>query len=173
MRRILISVFALWGVIFAGIELAEGGPAARIGESGEFLELNYQANGQTVTNLLPLHRVGNVRYFSAGVGLEERAAEYPRFTLKLIFTAGGKPFLTGVSVTITPDKGGTALTIPQEQVEGPWLFVDLAPGLYHITGTHGGQEQQLKQITVEAGKQKTVYLRWQEDRGIAGQLPSE
>jgi hypothetical protein len=152
---------------------AQGGLVARIGASGEFVEVSQQANGQTVMSLLPLHRAGNARYFSAGVGLEERSAEYPPFPLKIVFTAGGKPFLAGVAVTITPEKGGETLTIPQEDVEGPWLFVDVLPGVYQITGTHGGQKQRLNQVAVEAGKQKTVYLRWQEDRGLAAPLPAE
>jgi hypothetical protein len=152
---------------------AEGGLVARVGASGEFVELSRESNGQTVLGSLPLHRAGDNRYFSAGVGLEERSAAYPPFPLKIVFTAGGKPFLAGVSVTITPEKGGQPLTIPQEDVEGPWLFVDLPPGVYRIAGTHGGQTQALKQIAVEAGKQKTVYLRWQADRGLAAPLPAE
>jgi hypothetical protein len=152
---------------------ADGGLVGRIGASGEYVELSRHADGQAVVGSLPLHRAGHIRYFSAGVGLEERSAEYPHFPLKIVFTAGGKPFLAGVSITIIPEKGGPALTIPQEEVEGPWLFVDLPPGAYRIAGTHGGQKQELKQIAVEAGKQKTVYLRWREDRGLAAPLPAE
>ena len=37
--------------------------------------------------------------------MEERQAEYPPFSLKLVFTAGGKPYLAGVDVTIKPAKG--------------------------------------------------------------------
>ena len=162
------AVLSVWGITWA-----EGGLVARVGASGESVELSRQANGQAEVGSLPLHRAGNVRYFSAGVGLEERSAEYPHFPLKLVFTAGGKPFLTGVSVTITPRKGGLALKIPQEDVDGPWLFVDLPSGTYRIVGTHGGQEQELKEVAIEAGKQKTVYLRWREDRGLSAPLPAE
>ena len=42
MRQILIPVLALWSSLCGGMSLAEGGPVARIGESGEFLELEYQ-----------------------------------------------------------------------------------------------------------------------------------
>jgi hypothetical protein len=93
MRQILIPVLALWSSLCGGMSLAEGGPVARIGESGEFLELEYQVNGQRFKDSLPLYRANGVRYFSAGVGLDERTAEYPPFSLKLVFTAGGKPFL--------------------------------------------------------------------------------
>ena len=153
--------------------LADGGAVARVGASGEFVELIHQVEGRTTIDLLPLHRASDVRYFSAGIGLEERAAQYPHFSLKLVFTAGGKPFLSGVSVTIQPVKGGAALTISQEQVEGPWLFVDLAPGVYDVTAIHGDRKQWLTGIVVEAGKQKTIHLRWSEDRSLAGVVPPE
>ena len=173
MKRSGLWIVALWVLTSGGASLAAGGSVARIGSSGEFLELSHQADGRTVVDLLPLHRAGGIRYFSAGVGLEERMAEYPPFSIKMVFTAGGKPFLSGVAVTIHPAKGGAAVTIPQEQVEGPWLFVDLAPGVYDVMATHRDSKQGLKGITVEAGKQKTIHLRWAEDRGLAGTLPTE
>ena len=157
----------------AALSFAEGSVVARIGQSEEFLELEHQVNGQIIKNYLPLHQVGGVRYFSAGVGLEERAAEYPPFSLKLVFTAGGKPFLAGVDVTIRPAQGGTAIRVPREQVEGPWLFVDLPPGTYDITATHGDREQTLKGIKVEAGKRRMLHLRWTDDRGMPPKFPIE
>jgi len=164
--------FSLLLGIFLGssLVLAEGNPVVKIGQSGEFLE--FEQNGQTITDYLPLRRMAGVRYFSAGVGLEERSASYPSFALKIVFTAGGKPFLSGVAVTIQPAKGA-AIVIPREQVEGPWLFVDLLPGLYDVTASDGGHAQRLKGIKVETGKQKVVYLRWAEDHGVAGRVPAE
>lgn len=173
MKRSVLWMIGLSVVFIEGVSLADGGAMARIGAAGEFVELSHQADGRTTVDLLPLHRAGDVRYFSAGIGLEERSAQYPPFALKLVFTAGGKPFLSGVSVTIQPVKGGSAVTISQEQVEGPWLFVDLVPGVYDVTATYHDSTQVLKGIKVEGGKQKTVYLRWKEDRGFVGSLPAE
>jgi hypothetical protein len=166
-------VLAMWLGLYGGVALAEGNPVARIGQSGEFIEFEQQINGQVFKNSLPLHKAGGVRYFSAGVGLEERAAEYPPFSLKLVFTEGGKPFLAGVDVTIQPAKGGTAIRIPREQVEGPWLFMDLPSGIYDISANYASRTQGLKGIKVEEGKQKTVYLRWAADPGLAGRLTKE
>jgi hypothetical protein len=167
MRQILIPVLALWSSLCGGMSLADGGSVARIGESGEFLELEYQVNGQASKDSLPLYRVDGVRYFSAGVGIEERTAEYPPFSLKLVFTAGGKPFLAGVAVTIQSAKGGPSINIPRDHVNGPWLFVELPSGTYHLTAIHADRTQGLKGVRVEAGKMKTVHLRWPEDRGSA------
>ena len=157
----------------AALYVADGGVVARIGESGEFLELSRQVDGRMVTVRLPLHRAEGGRYFSAGVGLEERMAAYPPFTLKVVFTAGGNPYLSRVAVTIQSVNGETVLTIPQDQVKGPWLFVDLTPGIYDVTATHRDSTQGVKGVKVEAGKQKVIHLRWTEDRGMAGNLPSE
>jgi hypothetical protein len=124
------------------MSLAEGGPVARIGESGEFLELEYQVNGQVFKDSLPLYRAGGVRYFSAGIGIDER-----------------------VAVTIQSAKGGPSINIPRDHVNGPWLFVELPSGTYHLTAIHADRTQGLKGVTVEAGKMNTVHLRWPEDRG--------
>jgi hypothetical protein len=167
MRQILIPVLVLWSSLCGGMSLADGGPVARIGESGEFLELEYQVNGQVSKDSLPLYRAEGVRYFSAGVGIEERTVEYPPFSLKLVFTAGGKPFLAGVAVTIQSAKGGPPINIPRDHVNGPWLFVELPSGTYHLTAIHADRTQGLKGVRVEAGKMKTVHLRWPEDGGSA------
>ena len=110
--------------------------------------------GAQSLTLFPLYRAGSIRYFSAGVGLEEREAEYPPFSLKVVFTAGGKPYLSGVSVVVQPEKGGTpVLTIPQDQVEGPWLFVDLASRcVRHYGHLMVVVIKGLKGVKVEAGK---------------------
>lgn len=154
------------GLVFWGPPPAAAGGVARIADSGEYLELSHHVEGSTAVDRLPLYRSGSLRYFSAGVGLEERMAEYPPFALKLVFTAGGKPFLAGVSVMIQPAGGGPAVSIAPEQVEGPWLFVDLPSGTYNVTATHGGRTQGLSNITVVSGRQKTVYLRWPEEGGL-------
>jgi len=161
-RRAVLALAILMG-LYSGFAVAEGNPVARIGESGKFLELEEQGSGKVQKGFLPLYHVEGVRYFSAGVGMEERAVEYPPFGLKLVFTAGGKPFLAGVDVTIQWADGAAVTHIPGEQVEGPWLFVDLSPGTYDISASHAGRTQGLKGIKLEEGKQKTVHLRWPED----------
>jgi hypothetical protein len=162
-RQILIPVLALWSSVCGGVGLADEGSVARVAGSGEILELEYQVNGQVSKDSIPLYRADGVRYFSAGVGIEERTAKYPPFSLKIVFTAGGKPFLAGVAVTIQSVKGGPSINIPHDHVNGPWLFVELPSGTYHLTAIHADRTQGLKGVTVEAGKMKTVQLRWPEE----------
>jgi len=168
MRGLLVLGWLLLGT---SVVLAEGTPVAKITPSGDSLE--FEQDGRSGPEHLPLYRTGGVRYFSAGIGLEERSASYPAFSLKLVFTAGGKPFLSSVAVTITPARGGKSIVIPREHVEGPWLFVDLAPGLYDIAASYGNDLQRIKRVKVESGKQRIIHLRWTHDHGISIHTPEE
>jgi len=166
------GLLVLWELLLGtSLVLAEGTPIAKIVPSGDFLE--FEQDGRVGPERLPLHRTAGVRYFSSGVGLEERSASYPLFSLKLVFTAGGKPFLSGVAVTITPARGGKPIVIPREHVEGPWLFVDLPHGLYDITASYGNDRQRFKNAKVESGKQRVIHLRWTQDHGISIHTPEE
>ena len=165
-RLILFAALCLGLQSEAGF--AEGNVVARISPSGETVVLERQVNGKVQKDYLPLHHGEGVRYFSAGVGLEERAAEYPPFALKVVFTAGGKPFLSRVDVTIHSATGDMVVHIPADQVDGPWLFVDLPSGSYDITASHAGRTQGLRGIKVEEGKQRVIHLRWAEDAELPG-----
>jgi hypothetical protein len=153
-------------VLLSGLVIpADAGPTARMSESGEMLELEYEGAGRTYTDTIPLYRTGKIRYFSAGVGIEERSASYPPFPLKLVFTAGGKPYVAGVSVMVQQDNGKTVASIPREHVTGPWLFLDAPDGSYHIQATMEGRIEHLKDVKIERGTQKTLHVRWRDDRG--------
>jgi len=167
----VVLALACWLCVGAGETFGESRVTAREGPSGDVLELEGQSHGQIVKHSLPLYRTGAIRYFSAGVGSEERQAEYPPFSLKLVFTAGGKPYLVGVDVLIQPVKE-QAITISRDQVEGPWLFVDLPSGMYDISASYGEHKQALKGIKVVAGRQKTIYMRWTAEAGALAKLHS-
>lgn len=154
-------ILSEWAIGLSGVG---AGSTARITPSGDGIELEYRNDTGTSTDMIPLYQSNGVRYFSAGVGIEEREAEYPAFPLKIVFTAGGKPYLTGVTVRITDAKGTVLVTIPKEQITGPWLFLDLPPGTYHIAATSDDVTQGLKGVTVRLGAVKVVHLRWPEPR---------
>jgi len=143
---------------------SEAATAAKVTPAGDGIELEYTSEDGTPSSVtIPLHKAGAVRYFSAGVGLEEREATYPPFPLKLIFVAGPKAYLSQVAVTITDAKGAVTLQIPGEQVTGPWLYVDLPAGAYTVAASRDGQDQVKGQVTVTKGGVKTLYLRWKEN----------
>ncbi len=161
LRSALILSTALWCLIaadpFARADVATGN------QSGDGIELEYTAeDGTTAKTFFPVYRVGAVRYFSAGTGVEERAAQYPPYPLKLVFIAGPRAYVAQVAVTIKDTKGTVSLLVPGEQVTGPWLFVDLPAGTYEITAIRRDQSAIKQKVEVGAGGSRTVYFRWKE-----------
>jgi hypothetical protein len=143
--------------------VSEAGTVARMTPSGDGIELEYTGeNGTTLKDTIPIHRAGTIRYFSAGMGLEEREAKYPPFPLKLIFVAGPRAYTSQVAVTIADAKGSVVLQVPREQVTGPWLFMDLPAGTYDITADRSDHPQIKQRVEIAAGLVKTVYLRWKD-----------
>lgn len=151
----------LW---FVGAEAVAAGVVTRVLPSDDAIELEIPTDIGLQKETIPLYRSGKIRYFSAGIGQVEREAIYPLFSLKLVFTAGGKPFVTGVALSLRDAKGATVLNVPGEQITGPWLFIDLPEGTYEIAATLGGQQQQVKGIKIKQGRMTTQHVRWAEDR---------
>jgi len=161
-RHIGLQAFVV-GILVCLAGLSEAATAIRMTPSGDGIELEYVGeNGLSAKDTIPIHRSGQIRYFSAGVGLEEREAKYPPFPLKLIFVAGPKAYASRVSVTIADATGAVRLQVPAEQVTGPWLFVDLPAGTYEISAMRGSQSPPKQRIEIVSGHTKTVYLRWKE-----------
>lgn len=155
---------ALW---LSGAHAEAATAAARVLPSGEGIELEFPAETGGQKEVVPLYHSGTIRYFSTGIGQVEREAAYPPFALKLVFTAGGKSFVTGVGVTLRDAKGLPVLTVPQEQITGPWLFIDLPEGVYEVTATLGGVTNRVAGIKVRHGHVTTQHMRWAEDRSPA------
>ena len=137
--------------------LSHAAITAQITQAGDGIELEYAGeDGKSTKEVLPLHKKGSVRYFSAGIGMEERMATYPPFPLKLVFVAGAKAYVTKVAVTITATTGRTRVRIPGDQVTGPWLFVDLPAGTYTIEAWHEKLGTKTATVTVAANASGTA-----------------
>src|SRR5438128_10253491 len=148
MLRVVVSITACLVLVSPYVfaagdqELSKTAPIVRIMQSGDSLELVFhEDSGTPIKETIPIHRVGSVRYFSAGIGLEERSAHYPAFPLKLVFVAGPKAYLSQVSVTITDRQGKVHLQIPHRQVAGRSVFVDLPRGNHDIAADRLGDER--------------------------------
>ncbi|MCS6287787.1 MAG: hypothetical protein H8K10_02285 [Nitrospira sp.] len=165
-RRVVavMSGMVALGLWMAWVEPVAAGVTTRMLPNGDAIELEFPTDVGTQKETLPLYHSGKIPYFSAGIGQVEREAAYPPFSLKLVFTAGGKPFVTGVEVVLRQSRGATLLTVPREQVTGPWLFIDLPDGTYEVAATLGGQMQQVKGIKVRRGHVTAQHVRWAEDR---------
>ena len=108
----------------------------------------------------PLYEQNNIQYFSAGLGKEERSLSYPPYPLKLIFVKGARAFLANVAIEVLHDDRTNLISIPGEEVEGPWLFLNLPGGKYVIKATDSNGSTIEKAITLSGNKMITVYFRW-------------
>jgi hypothetical protein len=126
----------------------------------KLLEIPLPTGGIPKTLTFPLYEQESIQYFSAGLGKEERSLTYPPFPLKLIFVQGERAFLARVSVHIAKKDGTQLLRIPEEEVEGPWLFINIPTGTYEVSGTDSDGTNIKKTITVETPKPTVVHFRW-------------
>lgn len=126
----------------------------------DHVTIHHAGNGFAASYALPIYQVEDIRFLSAGVGIEERKATYPSFPLKLIFAERGGAFLTGVSVTIQNMSGKEILTISPDQISGPWLFLDLGPGTYRVTAVRGDGTPIKQTIHLAKGKTKGIHFHW-------------
>ncbi len=108
----------------------------------------------------PLYKGSNFQYFSAGVGLEERQLTYPPYQLKLILVQGSRAFLSNVSIMVRQLDGPLTFNIPAEQVEGPWVFLNVPTGTYLLTAANYQDQKIEKQVSVKEGQSQTIHLRW-------------
>ena len=166
-QRLITAGIALSMVLGAlglfDTSLSHAATTAQITQAGDGIELEYVGeDGMPAKEILPLHKVDSARYFSTGIGLEERTAQYPPFPLKLVFVAGAKAYVTQVAVTIKDTKTEMLVRIPSEQVTGPWLFVDLPAGTYDITAIRGDRAAVTQRVETLPGRTKVAYFRWQE-----------
>ena len=120
---------------------------------------HYEA-GKSYGYTLPVYQVGDIRFLSGGVGVEEREAAYPPFSVKLILAQKPRAFLAHVSLLIQDEKGQTVVNIPNELVTGPWVFINLPAGQYHIIGTSREGVRIERTIRVKTGPTRVHHLIW-------------
>jgi len=112
---------------------------------------------------LPVYEVGSIRFLSGGIGVEEREATYPPYSLKLILAQHPHAFLAHVSLFIKDEKGQTVVNIPHDLVTGPWVFIDLPPGRYHIVGESRNGRRIERTIGVKTGSSTVHHLIWPQE----------
>lgn len=106
---------------------------------------------------VPVQQYESVRYYSAGMGIDERRELPQLYPLRVIFRTDKGLLLCDAEVTITAK--GTTVFRGRAQ-NGPWLVVDLAPGTYDIKAVQEGKTQVAKGVRLTAGKRHTVSMKW-------------
>jgi len=106
---------------------------------------------------VPVQQYEAVRYYSAGVGIEERRQLPQLFPLKVVFATDKGHLLCDADVTIN---AGATTVFRGRASNGPWLVVDLPPGSYDVTAVQDGKSRTAKAVKLAAGRQKTLVLKW-------------
>jgi len=106
---------------------------------------------------VPVQKYESVRYYSAGVGIDERRQLPQLYPLRVIFRTDKGNLLSDADVTITA-KGKTVFRGRAQN--GPWLVVDMPPGTYDIQAVQDGSARIAKGVRVAAGKHRTVSMKW-------------
>lgn len=164
-RRFLVILALGAGILMILPWVTLSSPSwASAGEATEhlskFLEIPLESGSFPKNIKFPLYEQNNIQYFSAGLGKEERSLSYPPYPLKLIFVKGSRAFLTTVSIELLHHDGTTLISIPGEEVQGPWLFLNLPAGKYVIKATDSSGTTLEKTINLATKKTATVHFRW-------------
>ncbi|HWR98819.1 MAG TPA: hypothetical protein VN317_10400 [Candidatus Methanoperedens sp.] len=106
---------------------------------------------------VPVQQYESIRYYSGGVGSEERRDLPQLYPLKVVFRTDAGHLLCDADVTIAA--GGK--TVFRGRAEnGPWLVVDLPPGAYDVTAVQDGASRTAIGVRLAKGKQRTVVMTW-------------
>ena len=106
---------------------------------------------------VPIQQYQQIRYYSAGVSVEERRELPQLFPLKMVFSTDQGHMLCDAEVNIT--QGGKIVFRGIAQ-NGPWLIVDLQPGVYDIDAVQDGKTKSVKGVQIISGKKRTVSFKW-------------
>lgn len=126
-------------LLTAALLLAGAGTAAAQGMAGE-------RTGTSPTG---------IRWLTTGVGAEHRMA-HPDYSVKVVFAERGSgAYVADVGVRVYNADGEMVM---QQTSEGPWFYLDLAPGTYTIRATRNTGDATATRVTVEGGSQRVLNL---------------
>lgn len=112
-------------------------------------------------NFLKRESQGGIAFLSGGVGQHERdlLKEMGKgYSLKLTFSNRKGEYLSNVMVTLFDHKDEKIFFTVSF---GPWLFIDLPAGMYHLEASFQGDRKKVSQIRIEKGTQRVHALQWQ------------
>ena len=113
---------------------------------------------------LTYQRTGDVAWVCGGVGSEERQAlaglrGEAQLELLLV-TAPRGAYVAGARVSVTPERGGTPVTL---EAEGPTCLLKAPPGRYRIQATYDGTTRSAQARVGGRGKAQRVVLSFPSD----------
>lgn len=110
-----------------------------------------------------VQQVGSLRLVTGGIGVDEARAMrqvQPEYPLALTFVQqfGQKNrYLSAVQVEIHRPSGEPVLCATSD---GPFMYVDLPPGEYHVVATTDGGRMLERKATLAAGDHREMTFVW-------------
>lgn len=112
-----------------------------------------------VAGAVQLGRTASGRPFATGgVSMDERQAlharrgDYDLWVVTAVSKSGA--YLANVRLRVRDAQGRTEFDGP---LDGPWLFIDLAPGRHELEAVHAGQTQR-RTTTIRSGERRQVFF---------------
>ncbi|MGH7830518.1 MAG: hypothetical protein ACREP8_10110 [Candidatus Binatia bacterium] len=106
------------------------------------------------------------RYMSGGVGLEEREVMESwgaNYNLKLTFAGLSGHYLSDVRIVIQDSNGKEIISTV---TNGPWLYVQVSPGVYDIKATFEGETREIQNLRVPEGQRVSRFFHWDLDQEL-------
>lgn len=127
--------------------------------AGAILPAAYLAGGPAAAQSDPIMEHNGIRYACTGIAESAEDPRWKRFPLKLVFaTEPVGALLSGVRARIEAPGGGVVLEVLCP--DSPWLMAGLAPGRYRVTASFEGRFVRSASITIRAGRQSYVVIRF-------------
>ena len=133
--------------------------AKQIVLAAAIVPLTYLTGGPAAAQSDPILEQNGVRYACTGIAESAQDPRWKSFPLKLVFaTEPVGALLSGVRARIQAPGGGQVLAA--HCPDSPWLMAGLAPGRYRVTASIEGRFVRSVSITIRAGKQSYVVIRF-------------
>jgi hypothetical protein len=103
-------------------------------------------------------------YLSGGEGFHEREileARSKSFNVKLVFAENRGPYLADVKLAIDDADG---IELAAFDSVGPYFYINLPPGRYHIRATYMGKTKRIRNIQVVKDNFVNFTLTWHDIR---------
>jgi len=99
-------------------------------------------------------------YLSGGISTDERERMEEigkSYNVKLTFAEKKGAFVAGVRLVIQGAKGEEIVNLI---TDGPWLYIQLPPGVYKLRATFEGETKEVRRLTISKNKKIQQGLIW-------------
>lgn len=119
------------------------------------------STGLAEEEFLKKGRSEGIPFLSGGVGVREREILNEKgmaYSLKMVFSNKKGEYLSDIVVKVLDTQEKVILTTVSN---GPWLFIDLPEGVYHLEASFMADRKKISHVEIKKGAQKVVSFQWE------------